>query len=172
MRLLFLSTHQFFFYFFCTHAVKCLWFTRLCVKVARGRCPLWLTVPCGWFLQLTSRYTLNSSAVKSDPHQILTVPYLQVAMFGYLSYYTEEIRGDVLSNFPLNSLSQITRFGEFSVTCVLESRIAVSQDIRCQWLKNNIVLQANIVNRHKYLWCLLSLLSPPILLNCLLKKII
>lgn len=39
---------------------------------------------------------------------------MQVAFFGYVTFNMDEIQGDVLSNFPLNLIAQVTRFGECS----------------------------------------------------------
>ena len=38
-------------------------------------------------------------------------PYMKVGFFGYVTYCKVEIKGDILANFSLDFISQLTRLG-------------------------------------------------------------
>lgn len=51
---------------------------------------------------------LNSLVVCIDQ---VTYPDMQVALFGFISFGQDGVKGDVLSNFDMSFISQLFRFG-------------------------------------------------------------
>ena len=52
---------------------------------------------------LPARYSLTSS---------IGFAFMKVGLFGYITYCNEDVKGDVLANFSLDLISQLTRLGE------------------------------------------------------------
>ena len=76
------------------------------------------------YIQMADPSLRKMSTVVNGAVWMVTMGYGLIAFFGYITFSLDGVKGDVLSNFPHDGLSQLFRLGE-SITTSGEIRLTL-----------------------------------------------
>ena len=64
------------------------------------------------YVQMADPSVRKMSTVISGAISMVATGYGVMAFFGYMNFFQDGVKGDVLANFPHDGVSQLFRFGE------------------------------------------------------------